>query len=627
MISTRETRRRTKRGLGEETTLLLVFLALLGFALALWAALSLGSWWAGLPVTSHPITALLEVVAGQRRWPWQASVLAVAFTAAGAALVIACWRAFIAGSEIDAAARTMQRPAAIQLARACDNAIANQRLLRDASPEIQARKGPPLGKTVIGGVGLFVPAELGVTIAAGTRTGKTMAWAIPAVLAAWGPCLATSNKPDLYRHTVYGREQRGRIWMCDLQSVTGRIECGFWVNLLTQVTTLPAARKLAGFFVSAAAGSASQAANAKVDSYFDGGAQELLSLYMFAAACAGGDLQHVAEWLGRDQDQTPALILRHYGHHRPAERIVESQALYARQRDGLYDMARRFLNVLADEGYATMVTPPRRQLLAVREETDKKTNKTRVVVNKTEQDPTHLLPEFKPAEFVTSMDTVYALSMAGPDGATPLTSALVGQILEAALEAARARPDGRLAVPLLGVLDEAANCARISELPSYYTYAGGCGIILITILQVLEQGEDLWGASGLKTIRAQSIEVYGGGIAAVDYLEHWSAMTGPHDVADRSRSHGAGGVNRTLTWRAEPILDVSLLASLPKDRALVRLPNHGPVVVRKLWWSDTEYAPLIHQSLARFEKAAHAPQITGPIETADDGQPSDGDPS
>src|SRR5690606_29108080 len=145
-------------------------------------------------------------------------------------------------------------------------------------------------------------------------------------------------------------------------------------------------------------------------------------------------------------------------------------------------------------------------------------------------------------------------------------------------------------VPLLGVLDEAANCARISELPSYYTYAGGCGIVLMTILQVLEQGEDLWGASGLKTMRAQSIEVYGGGIAAVDYLEHWSAMTGQHDVADRSRSRGAGGVNRTLSWRPEPVLDVALLASLPKDRALVRLPGHGPVLVRKVWWSDTEYA-------------------------------------
>ncbi|MEU2258116.1 TraM recognition domain-containing protein [Nocardia xishanensis] len=605
MISTRETRRRTKRGLGEETTLLLLALAVIVVALMAWAALAVGNWLSGQPVIAHPVPALLAVASGQHRWPWQSSVLLVVFLTGGAVAAVAGWRALSARSELDAAARTMQRPSRIRLARAHDNAAANKRLLRDADPAIQALKGPPLGTTVIGGVELFVPTELGVTIAAGTRTGKTMAWAIPAVLSAWGPCLATSNKPDLYRHTVYGREQRGRIWLCDLQAVTGKVECGFWVNLLGQVHNLPAARKLAGFFVSAASGSATQAANAKVDSYFDGGAQELLSLYMFAAACADGDLLHVAEWLGRDQDQTPALILRSYGHLRSAERILESQALYARQRDGLYDMARRYLNVLTDEGYAQLVTPPQRQTLQVHEKPDKDApGKTRLVLVKTAQDQTHHLPEFTPRQFVTSTDTLYALSMAGADGATPLTSALVGQILEAALDIARARPDGRLVVPLLGVLDEAANCARIAELPSYYTYAGGCGIILMTILQVLEQGEDLWGASGLKTMRAQSIEVYGGGIAATDYLEHWAAMTGPHDVADRSRSHGSQGVQRSLSWRTEPILDVALLGALPKDRALVRLPNHGPLVVRKIWWQDTEYAPLIYKSLARFDKAA-----------------------
>ncbi|MFF3224096.1 type IV secretory system conjugative DNA transfer family protein [Nocardia suismassiliense] len=604
MIATRETRRRTKRGIGEETALLLVFVAVVLIALGVWGAWWIGSWWAGLPVGGHPVSALAALAFGQRPWPWQATVVAAVFAAAGAGVVFSCWRMLHAGSEIDAAARTMQRPGEIRLARARDNAIANQRLLRDAAPQVQAMPGPPLGKTVIGGVELYVPAEMCVTITAGARTGKTMAWAVAAVLAAWGPCIATSIRPDLYRHTVYGREKRGRVWLCDQQGVTGTPVCGFWVDLLEQVDSLPAARKLASFFVSGSTASATAAANAKVDSYFDGGAQELLALYAFAAACAGGDLLHVAEWLGRDQDLTPALILRHYGHHRQAERIVECQALYARQRDGIYDMARRFLNVLSDEGYAQLITPPRRQQLKVRETTAGTGGGAKIVIDRAEQPQTHDLPQFRPRDFVVSNDTLYALSMAGADSATPLTAALVGQILEAALAAARMRPDGRLAVPLLGVLDEAANCARISELPYYYTYAGGSGIILMTILQVLEQGEDLWGPSGLKTMRAQSIEVYGGGIAAVDYLEHWASMAGPHDVADRSRSHGASGVNRSLNWRPEPILDVSLLAALPKDRAMVRLPGYGPVVVRKIWWQQTEYAPLIHASLARFEKAA-----------------------
>ncbi|MGW5110605.1 type IV secretory system conjugative DNA transfer family protein [Nocardia sp. NPDC004123] len=592
----RETRRRKTGGLGEEAWLLLLFLAGVFIAVLGWAALCAGSWLAGLPVTANPVAALLEIALGRRTWPWQSTCVAIVFTGSAIVGALSIRRRVPERAGLDSAARTMAPPRAITLARARDNRTAATRLLKDAPADIRWRPGPPLGRTVIGDVDLFVPAELGVFIAAGQRTGKTMAWAIPGLLSAWGPALATSNKPDLYRHTRFGRAQRGRVWLCDLQAVTGRAECEFWVDLLAQVNSLPSARKLAAFFVSGSSGSAAQQANAKVDSYFDGGAQELLALYLFAAACVSGDLLHVAEWLSGDQDQAPALILRHHGHHRPAQRILDAQSLYARQRDGLYDMGRRFLNVLSDADYARMITPPARKLFAVYEGEDT------IVIDIAHEPATHALPEFKPAHFVHSNDTLYALSMTGPDSAGPLTAALVGQILEAALAVARSRLDGRLAVPLLAVLDEAANCARIGELPSYYTYCGGCGIILMTIIQVLEQGEDLWGVNGVKTMRAQSIELYGGNIAAVNYLEEWSKMIDEHDVADRSRSIGPGGVNHTVSWRAEPILNVAKLGALPKTRALIRLPGHEPILVRKIfWWDHPEFAPIVHASLAEFE--------------------------
>ncbi|OXR40033.1 hypothetical protein B7C42_07878 [Nocardia cerradoensis] len=600
----RQTRRRTTGGFGEETWLLLIALGVTAMALLAWAALSVGSWCAGLPVTAHPVAALLQVMAGRHRWPWQSSVvMAIALAAVGASAVMSRGRwVSLRSSDIDRAARTMVAPRRISAARQQDNASAAERLLKDAPADVRTLPGPPLGRTVVGGVELFVPAEMGVFIAAGQRTGKTMAWAIPAVLSAWGPVLATSNKPDLYRHTAFGREQRGRVWMCDLQAVTGQPVCGFWVNLLDRVRTLAAARKLASFFVSGASGSASERANARVDSYFDGGAQELLSLYLLAAACVSGDLLHVAEWLSSDQDQTPILILRHHNHRRAAQRILDAQGLYARQRDGLYDMARRFLNVLSDEGYATMITPPSRTHISVYETSDS------IIIDTAPGPATHNLPEFKPAEFVTSNDALYALSMTGPDSASALTAALVGQILESALRIARARPDGRLAVPLLAVLDEAANCALIDELPSYYTYAAGCGVILLTIVQVLEQAEDLWGANGLTVIRAQSIEIYGGNIATPTYLEQWARLVDDHDVADHSRSTGPGGTNRSTSWRAEPILNVAKLARLPKDRALVRLPGHEPVLIEKqFWWDNPALEPLITQSLARFTRPPRPP--------------------
>ncbi|MEU6559279.1 type IV secretory system conjugative DNA transfer family protein [Nocardia nova] len=601
----REVRRRTTGGLGEETWLLLIALGVIGAALIVWAVLCAGSWCAGLSFPGTPTTALLQVVLGRRRWPWQSTAIMAAVLSVSAVLAIRWRRRRVStrASDIDRAARTMQSPRMISTARHQDNAEAAERLLKDAAPDIRSLPGPPLGRTVVGGVELFVPAEMGVFIAAGQRTGKTMAWAIPAVLGAWGPVVATSNRPDLLRHTVAGREDKGRTWTCDLQGVTGAPVCGFWVNLLTQVTSLAAARKLAAFFVSGSSGSATQQANAKVDSYFDGGAQELLALHMLAAACVDGDLLHVTEWLSADQDAAPAMILRHHNHPRAGKRILDAQNLYARQRDGLYDMARRFLNVLTDEGYSMMITPPARKRFSVYDTGDT------IVIDTTTEPTTHNLPQFKPAEFVTSIDTLYALSMIGPDSAAALTAALVGQILETALTAARLRLDGRLAVPLLAVLDEGANTARIGELPSYYTYAAGSGIVLMTIVQVLEQAEDLWGANGLTTMYAQSIEVYGGSIANPQYLERWARLIDEHDVADHSRSIGPGGVQRTTSWRAEPILNVAKLSRLPKDRALVRLPGHEPVLVEKrFWWDDPALKPAVTRSLARFSNPTNPPR-------------------
>lgn len=451
-----------------------------------------------------------------------------------------------------------------------------------------------LGRTVTGKLDLHVPAELGVLFEAGTRTGKTMAWAIPAVLAAWGAVVATSNRPDLFRHTQGGRTGKDReIWVSDLQAVTGQVECGFWVDLLSRVATISEARKLASFFVSAA-----KDPGARVDSYFDGGAQELLSLYILAAACAGGDLLHVVDWLGHDQDQTPALILKAHGKRAASQRVVDTQSLYARQRDGLYDMARRFCNVLTDECYALMVTPPRRKVISAHEGSD---GQVQVDVEFA-RDTVHDLREFDPVDFVTSSDTLYLMSKEGPDSAAALSGALVGQILEAALRVARQRPDGRLRVPLLAVLDEAANCCPISALPNYYTYAGGHGVILMTFLQMLEQGEDLWGKNGLSIIRGQSIEVYGGGIGDTAFLRQWSDLAGEHDVSDPTHSYGTqGGRNRSVSWRSEPVLTVDQLSALDKSRALVRFPGHRPILVQKVPWYESQYAPIVHASLAEFE--------------------------
>jgi len=585
---TRETRRTNKSGLGEQVAALLIGCGCMLLGLLVWGALTLGYWWAGLPASMNPPAALLEVIDGTRSWPWQSTLIlaATATTGSGGAVWIWCSRG--RRGRLDYAARTMQPVRTLSGATRRDAIQIARRLLIDAPEVAETSPGIALGIPVAGGGPVYLTWEMPATFVSGTRTGKTMAWAIPAALAAPGAMLSTSNKPDLYAHTRFGREQVGTVWLCDLQGVTGARRAEFWWNPLGHIGTLADARKLASFFISA-----SREPGDRKDAYFDGAAMDLLSTYILAAACADGDLLHAAEWLGRDQDETPMLILHLHGHHNAARLITEKQSLTSRQRDGVFDMARRFLGSLTDEVYAKVVLPPRRCVLSVTGDPQSGIHLTSEPVD----EPIHELPEFDPWSFVDSRDSLYALSMEGPDSAAPIMTALVGQIIEAALDSARARSNGRLRVPLVCVLDEAANCCKIGQLPDYFTYAGGHGVILMVWLQVLEQGKQVWGEEGLFKMFAQSIECYGGGIGDTTYLRRWVELIGNHEVADTQINTGRGGTGYTHSWRSEPIADIAELAALEKNRALVRIPGNKPVLVRKTFWSDTEFAPLIHRSL------------------------------
>ncbi|MDI9894148.1 type IV secretory system conjugative DNA transfer family protein [Rhodococcus sp. IEGM 1381] len=229
-----------------------------------------------------------------------------------------------------------------------------------------------------------------------------------------------------------------------------------WWNPLRAIETIMDARKLASYFAAA-----SKDDSARVDAYFDGGAQELLAQMMLAAACADGDLLHVYGWLSDEANELPQRLLEVHGHHIIANRLKSSSELNPRQRDGLYDMARRFIGLLEEQAYAMSVLPPNRRDISVEGAPDTKVGGS--------------VREFVVEDFVTSTDTLYALSKEGPDSSSALTTALIGSIIDAAQRVARRSPRGRLPVPMLGVLDEAANVCRLPELPAWYSHLGSQG--------------------------------------------------------------------------------------------------------------------------------------------------------
>lgn len=558
------------------TALLMVF-----GAAAIMGVVAYGAWWLATQITGGhiPSNPFAAFVTARDQWTPVATVLTV--IGEGALVAAVAWGANRWYRRSDLEKRSVVLAQAGEL-REVAGASARDKAQRLG---VRGAVGLTVGTTVSGNVPMTQSWEDVLIAFAGPRTGKTHGLAIGAVLDAPGPVIATSNKRDLRDHTRGVCESRGRrVWESDLQGITGSPHQYWWWNPLSNLGSLASARRLAGRFVSA-----EKVEDAKVDAYFDGGAAELLAVYFLAASAAGGDMMHAYAWLSDEENTLPAELLRAGDHPVAATKLVTAQSLHPRQRNGLYDVARRNINVLTEPDYARTVLPPLRH--HVPDDT----------TDLNDWRPTHNLPELDPAAFVASNDVLYALSMEGPDSASALTTALVGRIIDEAIRLARRSPGGRMPTPMVPVLDEAANVAKLSELPDWASHLGSHGICAQVYLQSPSQAADIWSPKQLdKLIAAANIHYYGGGVKDTNYLGDISQHVGNHDVQRWSTSHAHHGVSHAQSWSAEAAMPVSTLASIPKDRALVLSTGNRPALVKKAFWSQRPDADDIRASEKKY---------------------------
>jgi len=600
------TKRPTAKGAGTQSSMFPLIAISLVIVLI---ALGYGSLWLGHAFTDtgesipgNPFQALFSVAGGKLTWPTVSTVIFVMAVIIGSGLagVAAAARASRGGkNDVDAKARLMgstSKLTGVTGKQARDRAKSLRSDLAERDTLDDADIGVIVGRTVQGNQKVFMSWEDMMFALAGPRMGKTAAMAIDALCTAPGAAMFTSNKRDGHDLTRGVREELGSVWRYDLQGIaegprTG--SDGFWWNPLRGVTSIVAARKLASYFAAA-----SKDDSARVDAYFDGGAQELLAQMMLAASCAGGDLLHVYGWLSDEENELPQKILEEHNHQIVAMRLQSVRGLNPRQRDGLYDMARRFIGLLEEQTYVMSVLPPERVDVSLGAVLD-------TDIGRGVRYP-HSMREFVIEKFVTSTDTLYALSKEGPDSSSALTTALIGSIIDAAQRTARRSPRGRMPVPMLCILDEAANVCRLPELPAWYSHLGSQGICLMTIVQNLSQAQKVWGQDGVKQLQdAANFLWYGGGIKDKTTLSDLSALVGDHDVERWSASRGggmfdSGSTSKSQSWSKEPIMTVDDLAAIPKTRALVQISGNRPVLMKKLYWSDGPNADAITASAERY---------------------------
>ncbi|GAA1821380.1 type IV secretory system conjugative DNA transfer family protein [Agromyces neolithicus] len=520
---------------------------------------------------SDPFLTIAALVHGQAAWPTTATILLVGFVVVElvAAIVLGVMFTKNRGkrSRVDDASRYMGRGRDLDGVSLQNAAAFAKRVGIEGDV-----KGVFIGESVSGAQPLYSSWEDVMILIAGPRTGKSTSFAIPQIVEAPGSVLVTSNKRDVVDATRDIRAQHGDVWVFDPQAIALE-EPVWWWNPLSYVTDEVKAAKLAEHF---AAGS--RTVGGSSSDYFDNAGQNLLADLLLAAALSSRPITDVYLWTTRPADETPAEILEEHNYTLQAARLFGAINLPDKQRGGIYGTAAEMASCLTNRQVARWVTP---------------------------QSPADPRPQFDPQAFVQRTDSLYSLSKEGRGSAGPLVTALTVAVCEAAEELASRSSYGRLAKPLLCILDEAANVCRWRELPNLYSHYGSRGIIPLTILQSWSQGVDVWGESGMRKLwSAANIAIYGGSVKEKAFLEDLSSMVGDYERVVSSTSTGRGQRTVSQQSQRERILDVADLAAMPKGRALVLSSGNRPALIRTRHWARGSYKEQIEASILAHDPAA-----------------------
>lgn len=413
------------------------------------------------------------------------------------------------------------------------------------------------------------------------RAMKTTALAVPLVLDAPGPVVATANKSDLWAATSALREASTgeRVWAFDPQRIA-RVPQTWWWNPLRDIvegeSAIEEAERLAGHFVLTVEDSKSR-------DIWGPAARGLLSALLLAAAVGERTIADVYRWLASDANPVPVELLREHGWDQVAAALAGLYADPPETRGSVYFTARTAARCLNNPQITAWVTPPNRWDVE----------------------------EFRPSQLPGTHETLYLMSKDGGGSSAPLVAALTDAVMRVGVVAAERR-GGRLDPPMTVVLDEAANICRIADLPRLYSHLGSRGVVVLTILQSYHQGVGVWGDNGMKELwSAATIKLVGAGIDDANFAEDVSRLVGDHDVVTTSRNLGGPQSSRTVSSRQQRVLAPSAVRALPRGHALL-IATGAKVAMVELqpWFKGPRSAEIASANAAAISAITAAAQAT-----------------
>ena len=534
-------------------------------------------------VPVNPIEIIAKMARGQLKWPVAATVIVLLVIAVLVIYLLTRKQSKTRASKgrlpVDEKADVMGNGGAIaSLTEAGVREKAAQLGIRLGT---QDTPGVPIGIGVADGAMLYGSYEdLHIDIW-GPRQGKSTSRVIPAILTAIGPVLATSNKRDVVDATRDVRKAKGSpTFVFDPQGVAAEEPTWYW-NPLKWVAPGKAgcemrAARLAGHFADSDDGS-----DAKTDAFFDPEAEDLLAGLFLAAAVEEQSITRVWYWVTHPRDESPIQLLRDAGHVFTADGLTAQYQADERTRSGVFGTAKKMIRCLKLTNVHDWVTPGTTIL-------DSGRSHERIL--------------FDELEFIEDNGTLYSLSLEGRGSAAPLVSALTEAVIDVAMQKASRSRGGRLDIPMLAVLDEAANVVRCKDLPKQYSHFGSRGIVVMTVLQSWAQGVRCWGEDGMSALwSAANIKVLGSGVDDTNFLRDRSEALGEYDAISQSVSESSSGKSYSRSLGSSKTFSVNGLATLPRGRVIVFSSGAPPVLVRTVAWWESEYSAEVEQSIKQHD--------------------------
>ena len=350
---------------------------------------------------------------------------------------------------------------------------------------------------------IWAPPDQSVLVLGPPRSGKTSSLVVPTILAADGPVVSTSTKPDVLEVTASRRAQLGD---CLLFDPSGTVEpppgvarvrwspvpaCRHWDDAMLVATALVGAGRSTG-----AVGSA------PTDHWHER-AHALLAPLLHAAALSEVELSVVLSWVDRRQPGRALAVLDEAGASVPADLLAGIVATDPREQSGIWSTASGVLAGYRSE--AALATTRR--------------------------------PDFDAGAFCGSGSTLYVCATARHQAQiAPMVVGLLTEIRAAAYAGhARAVSTGdRRPAAIVLALDEVANIAPLPDLPAMISEGGGQGVLTMACLQDLSQARTRWGQAADGFLSLFGTTVVLPGIGDVRTLEALAALAGHEDVPTRS---------------------------------------------------------------------------------------------